>query len=114
MERIWSKSQHFFSIGKLVMVKRKQRKVYKNLYENKPQVSEASSHCSLADCCAPPKSLSLSQGSDRHPRAKNKNIRGPKHRSYTICNLEEKQYYTVSFKSLDKILIFLMITLIFL
>lgn len=95
------------------MVKGKQRKVHERLYENKPHVSEASSHCSLADCCAPLKSLPLSQGSDRHPRAQN-NIRGPKHRLYTIYNLEEKQYYIVSFKSLDKILIFLMTTLIFL
>lgn len=68
----------------------KQGKVHEQLYEHKPQVSEASSHCSLDDCCTHP--------SDSLIGVPGPKIKTPeiiiyfKYRLCTFDNLEEKQY----------------------
>lgn len=66
----------------------RQGKVHEQLYEHKFQVSEAFFHCSLADYYSSSKSLPMYQGSDKCPSAKNKNMSGPKHELFTVCNLE--------------------------
>lgn len=70
----------------------KQGKVHEQLYEHKPQVSEASSHCSLDDCCTHPSDFLCTRALIGVPGPKIKTPEIIIYFKYTFDNLEEKQY----------------------